>query len=267
MKNYNNKSWYSVILAILMVWFMLVLTSWVFWLILLENKDTKAMEYYLKSFAWAEGSLELAMLKAKKYNYSYSEVLKKWDPSSKILFRWWDELYNFNKDVFISYDLNSTSSEIVEKTLSSWDFDIVPLFYYDKNWSYKKVKNITISWLNTDVVWNIVWSESWISWVWNFSSSTLWNLKTISSWNVSFEKTEIWDFLNFSEKNYLIIHNVSSSEIKYTLKSLNSWEYLTKESTFIVWTWEVWWYKQNLRISIDNSKYLNLLKYSIFSWN
>jgi hypothetical protein len=47
----NNKSGYSVILSILMVGFMLVLTSGVFMLVLSENKDTKAMEYYLKAFA------------------------------------------------------------------------------------------------------------------------------------------------------------------------------------------------------------------------
>lgn len=261
MKKYNN-SWYSVILAILMVWFMFVLTSWIFLLIANEWKDTKSMEYYLKAFAWAEWSLELAMLKAKKYNYSYSGNIEN-NNLSKVLYQ--NQENKNPKDVEISYDLNSTDSEIRDKNLESWEFDIIPLFFYDINWNYKKVKNITISWLDWDVVWNIVWEIEWISWVWNFSSSSLWNLKTISSWNINFSKKSIWDFLNNSEKNYLILHNTSLNTVKYTLISLIEWEYLTKEISQIIWSWEVWWYKQNLRVNINNSKYLNLLKYSIFS--
>ncbi len=263
MKKYNN-SWYSVILAILMVWFMLVLTSWIFSLVMVENKDTKAMEYYLKAFAWAEWSLELAMLKAKEYNYSYSERLTISDEESKVLY--YSNSFNKNKDVTITYDLNANSSEIRDKTLSSWEFDIIPLFYLDNSKNYKKVKNIVISGLNDDVVWNIVWENGWITWVSNFSNTTNWNYRTISSdWSVNFSNMTIWKFLEDSEKNYLILHNVSGNSVNYTLKSLNEWEYITKDASYIVWSWDVWWYKQNLRVKIDNSKYLNLLKYSIFS--
>lgn len=263
MKNYNN-SWYSVILAILIVWFMLVLTSWVFSLVMLENKDTKAMEYYLKAFAWAEWSLELAMLKAKQFNYSFSDKIDNTDSKSKVLSR---DISNFSKtkDVLITYNLDATTSEVKDKNLKSWEFDIIPLFYYDVNWDYKKVKNIIINWLNSDVVWNIVGENSWITWINNFTNNTEWNFKTINSWNINFSTKTIWDFISESEKNYLIIHNVSTNEINYTLKSLNPWEFITKEASFIIWSWEIWWYKQNLRVKIDNSKYLNLLKYSIFS--
>lgn len=260
----KNNSWYSVILAILMVWFMLVLTSWVFLLVLSENKDTKSMEYYLKSFAWAEGSIEVALLKAKKYNYSYSEELTKLMPISKVLFRE-GESYNYNKDVFITYNLDSTASEINSKNLESWKFDIIPLFYYDINWSYKKVKNIKLEWVNSEIVWNIVWENSWITWLGNFTNVSEWNYKTISWNDISYSKSKIWDFLNNSDKNYLILHNTSWDTVNYNLISLNSWEYITKEASYIVWSWEVWWYKQNLRVKINNSEYLNLLKYSIFS--
>jgi hypothetical protein len=58
---------------------------------------------------------------------------------------------------------------------------------------------------------------------------------------------------------------MSSWDISYTLKSLNPWEYFTKDKILIVSSWEVWWFKQNLRITISVSEYLNLLKYSIFS--
>jgi len=259
----SNNSWYSVILAILMVWFMLVLSSWIFLLIMQESKDTKAMEYYLKAFAWAEWSLELAMLKAKKYNYSYDEKLQNNSSLSKVLYGSWE--YKKTKDVTISYDLSSISNEIKDKNLKSAEFDIIPLFHYDINGNYKKVTNITISWLNADIVWNIIWEREWISWIWNFSNTSNWNLKTISSWVVSFSSKSIWDFLQTSEKNYLILHNTSPNNITYTLNSLVEWEFLTKEITQIIWSWEVWGYKQNLRVNINNSKYLNLLKYSIFS--
>lgn len=264
MLKYKNNSWFSVILAILMTWFMVVLTTWVFLLVLDENKDTKDMEYYFKSLEWAEGWLELAMLKSKQYNYSYDEKLDVLNPISKVLF---DNQNQFNKkkDVLITYDISSKSSEITDKKIDVWNFEIIPLFYYNNFWIYSKVKNISITWLNPDVVWNIVWKNSWISWVWDFTNTSEWNYKTISWSNVSFEKKSIWDFLALEDYNYLIIHNMSSWEVSYNLKSLNPWEYFTKDKLLIVSSWEVWWFKQNLRITINASEYLNLLKYSIFS--
>lgn len=259
----KNKKWFSVILAILMTWFMIILTSGIFLLVLWENKDTKAIENYYKSLEWANWALELAMLKSKKYNYSYDEVLDNSSYISKILFSW--SSYLFNKDVKISYDISSISSEIIDKKILNWEFDIIPLFSYDTNGNYKKVNNITITWLNSDVVWNIVWKTSWITWVWNFTSLTNGNHKTISWDDVSYESKTVWTFLLQSDYNYLILHNLSSGDVNYNLKSLNPWEFLTKDKTQIIATWEVWWFKQNIRVSIDSSKYLNLLKYSIFS--
>lgn len=267
MIKYKNNSWFSVILAILMTWFMIVLTTWIFLLVLAENRDTKSMEYHFKSLEWAEWSLELAMLKSKQFNYSYDEEINITHPISKILFE--DRAqFNKNKDVLITYNLSSISSEIVNKKIQIWNFDIIPLFSYGNNWVYKKVKNITITWLISDVIWNIVWEDSWISGTWNFTNTTEGNFKTIwgTDWNeVLFDKKSIWNFLNESEFNYLIIHNLSSSEVTYNLKSINNWEFLTKDMSSIISSWEVWWYKQNLSITIDSSKYLNLLKYSIFS--
>lgn len=262
---YTNTWWYSVILAILMVGFMLILTSWVFLLVLWENKDTKAMEYYLKSFAGAEWSIELALLKAKKYNYSYSEKLSRETPLSKVLFRGNGELYNFNKDVFISYDLDATDLEIKEKKLPSGKFDIIPLFYFDIHGNNKKVHQLKLEGVNQEVVWNIIWETGGISWLGNFTNATEWNHKTISGNEVSYSKKKVGDFLVSSSNNYLILHNTSGNDGGYNLSSLIPGEFLTKETSYVVGTGEVWWYKQNLRVKIDNSQYLNLLKYSIFS--
>ncbi|MGE4444159.1 MAG: hypothetical protein AB7E37_04170 [Candidatus Altimarinota bacterium] len=261
----NNKSGYSVILSILMVGFMLVLTSGVFMLVLSENKDTKAMEYYLKAFAGAEGSIEIALLKAKKYNYSYSETLTTSQPLSKALFRD-NELYNFTKDVFISFDLDATGGEIMDKELESGKFEIIPLFYYDQAGNLKKVTQIQLSGVN-EIVWNIIGETSGISGVGNFTNTTQGNYKTLGAQGVSYTQKKIGDFLEVSsnQHNYLILHNTSNDTVKYNLKSLKSGEYLTKETSEIIGTGEVGGYKQNLKVSVNSSEYLNLLKYSIFS--
>jgi len=266
MKNKTNNSGYSIIIAILMVWFMLVLTTWVFSLVLSENKDTKAMENYFSAFAWAEWRIELAMLKAKNYGYSYSEeknhgindfsVLLSSNPLSSSSF-------HKAKDTFISYDLASTSTWILSKEVKNWEFDIIPLFHYTYTGAYKKITDLNLTWVSGDVVWNIVWNDWWISGTDDFYNSTSWNYKTVtSSGELSFTWKTVWDFLWESEKNYLIIHNVSSSSINYGLTS--SW-FFTNYETKIIGSAEKWWYKQNLKITIKTSEYLNLLKYSIFS--
>lgn len=258
----KNKSWYSVILAILMTGFMIVLTSWIFLLVLWENKDTKAMENYLKSLEWAEWSLELGMLNSKEHNYSHDFKLIPSNNLSKVLF---DSSWNEKKDVVITYDLNGITSDIIDKTLANGEFDIIPLFWYASDGVYSKVTNISMTGLNADVVWNIVGENEWISWLGNFTNTTLANYKTISGNDVSFTNKRIWNFLTTSDKNYLIIHNTSGISVTYNLKSLNTWEYLTKDISQIVASGEAGGYKQNLRVNINSSKYLNLLKYSIYS--
>lgn len=256
MKKYSNNSWYSVILAVLMVWFMLILTTWVFNLVFSSSKDTKAMEYYHKAYAWALWAVELGLLKAKQYSYSYStqEDLKlEWSMR--------------NPDVSISYELDATTDEINSRELKTWEFDIIPLFVLDENKSEQKITNIEVSGLNDNIVWNIVWKNWGISGVWNISNSTEWNYRTILWQNVSFETKNVWEFLSISELNYLILHNVSSSDIYYNIKSLESEEFFTKTNALLIWTWELGEYKQNIRVEIDSWKYLNLLKYSIFSPN
>lgn len=255
----KNNSGYSVILAILMTGFMIILTSWIFLLVLGENKDTKAMEKYLKSSDAAEGSLELAMLKSKQYNYSKDDELTSSDSLAKVFYG--DE----NKDALMTYSLEGISSQVVDKTLSNGEFDIVPLFWYDKNGAYSQVRNLLLTWLNSDVVWNIVGENSGMSGTGSFSNVTKWNYKTLQSGNIAFERKTVWDFLASSTQNYLILHNLSGNNVTYNLKSLNDGEFLTKDISHIIASGEVAWYKQNLQVNIHSSEYLNLLKYSIYS--
>ncbi|MDD5769509.1 MAG: hypothetical protein PHE25_00930 [Candidatus Gracilibacteria bacterium] len=264
MKKDINNSGFSIILAITMTGFMIVLTAGIFLLVLSENKDTKSIENYFKSSQGAEGSLELAMLKAKQYNYSYDEKLISSNSLSKILCKDITNCYE-NKDELITYNLSSISSQIVDKKIELGNFDIIPLFSYDQNGVYKKVKNITITGLNNNIIWNIVGKDSGISGIGDFINTTEGNYKTISGLDISYNKKTIGEFLNFSDYNYLILHNLSNGEITYTLKSLNSGEFLTKDTSQIIATGEVGGFKQNLIVNINSSKYLNLLKYSIFS--
>jgi len=272
MQKYNNNFWYSVILALLMVWFMIILTTWVFNLVLSESIDTKWTEKYLRAFAWAEWGMELALLKNKENNYWYNySIMHNVNNESVMLSDNPLDKTDFNKakDVLISFDLNSIT-ERIEETLLPWNYDIIPLFSYDDNWLLIKVTNISLNvsnWNSTNLVWNIVWNEMWISWTWNFSNSVYWNYKTLNASN-NFEYTtkKVWDFLNDSDNNYLILYNSDPiTQITYNLKSLTSWEYFTNNKSKIVSSWEVWLFKQSLRVSLDNSQYLNMLKYSIFS--
>jgi len=52
MKNINKSSGYSVIMALLIIWFLLVLSIGIFNLVLNEMKDNRAMWDYIKVYAW-----------------------------------------------------------------------------------------------------------------------------------------------------------------------------------------------------------------------
>ncbi len=267
MKNLNKKG-YSVIISLLMVWFLLVLSTGIFNLVLKEMKDNRGMWDYIKAYAWAESAKELALLKIKKNGYwyydkidhninDYSIVLAK-NPINKSSF-------NKSRDVFISYDIWTKVNEYSDN-LNSLDYHIIPLFYLDDSWEYK-ARNISVaikSGISSDLAWNIIWKDSWISWVW--TNITSWVEKKLV-WGVFKHNTiNINTFLNDSESNYLVLVNTANSwNISYTLKSNNSWEFFTKPKASIISSAEVWKYRQNIITELDNTKFLNMLKYSIYS--
>ena len=267
MKNINQSSAYSVILALLIIWFLLVLSTGIFNLILVELKDNKAMWDYIKSYAWAESAQELALLKIKKYWYAYYDkidhdinnrsVILANDPLDK-------DKFKFNNDLFLSYDIWS-KVEIYDWTLNSLNYDIIPLFYLDDNWEHK-VSQINLSivfWTESNLAWNVIWKENWLSWVW---SNTFWVKKILTSGWFKYDKEELNSFLSTSDTNYLVLFNSWDSWIiKYKLTSLNNWESFTKPQTTIISSAQIWKYKQNLSTDLDNTEFLNILKYSIYS--
>ena len=120
--------------------------------------------------------------------------------------------------------------------------------------------------LVSDLVWNIVWEASGISWTWAFEYNTTWSKRVLTWDDLSFSNQSIESFLNDSDGNYLILFNAwNTVGINYNLQVLDILEYFSKPKTEIIASGEIGWYKQNLRIALDNTKYLNILKYSIYS--
>ena len=273
--NTNKNSWFSVVLAVFLVWFMLILTTWTFNLIFTELNDNRWAWSYLNAFAWAEWAQELALLKIKEKSYWYDdEIQHNINDRSIVLSQNSTDIskFNWNKDVFISYSLNTKTGSYDWEIAPLW-YDIIPLFYFEKDTSNEKKAlspTITlISWIQDDLAWNIVWTWAWISWSWVFNPATLWSRKDVEdSWPLkkfSFSQISINSFLNQSSENYLILFNWNETDtLKYSLK-VPTWEYFTRPNTEITSSAQVWKYRQNLRTKFDNTEFLNILKYSIFS--
>jgi len=266
-KNIINKSWYSVIVSLLLIGFIMVLSIWILRLILNEMKINRAMWDYLKAYAWAESSQELALLNIKKYWYWYDWFIdnSKNDKSVILSENFLNKsLFHPKKDVLVSY-INDWKVNSYEWILSPLSYDIIPLFFIDSTWE-KKVTDIDfviLSWDSNNLSWNIVWKNDWISWVWDISS---WFEKKYNSSWFSILNTSVSNFLNWSNTNYLILFNSwNLDNISYKISTTSSIEFFTKPRLSITSSWEIWEYKQNLSTIVDNTEFLNILKYSIYS--
>jgi len=268
--NNNNKA-FSSIIALLMIWFLLILTVWTFNLVLKELFDNKSLWNYVKAYAGAQWAAELALLTIKEKWYWYSDKIEHTINNKSIVISNNPlNISNFNKvkDTFISYNLN-TKSSLYKWNLNSLWYDIIPLFYltWNNNIIVKKVSAIKLNitaWIASDISWNIISDTTWISWVWEINTLTLWKWR---QW-INFIEKNVNNFLanNINKTNYILLFNAWNNNIKYDINTINTWEFLSKPKTEIITSGEVWWYKQNIRITLDNTKYLNILKYSIY-WN
>jgi hypothetical protein len=226
-------------------------------LVIGESKDSKTVANSLKAYAAAEWALELWMLEAKNANYGIDRENTDYQ---KLLFNnGWN-----NKDAKIQYEIDGLVNKVENQVISEWEFAIIPLF-----WKNTKVlsPNLTILWNSNDIVWNILSQDSGLAGVGDFGVNTLGKQKSISSGQVSLEETQVWDFISSHNENYLILQNTWNAEVSYTLTSQNPWEFFTNTTVKIVGNGEVGWWKQNVFVEIDTQKYLNLLKYSVFSPN
>ena len=267
MRNKNNNSGYSILISLMVIGFLIVVTSWVFKVVLLEMWDNRGTYNYLKSYNAAEGVGEFALLQIKEKWYAYDDVIVN-DLNNRSIMLASDpediSALNKNKDVLISFNYNYTVDNYEWELAVAWH-DIIPLFSIDSSWEKKvlKLKLDILSWDSSNLTWNIMWKDKGISWIWIFDSYTIWKWRDVNSWY--FERG-IENFLTSSDTNYLILLNLDpTNTIKYKLISENPLESFTKPRTQITASAEIWWYKQNLDIWLDNTEFLNILKYSIYS--
>jgi len=265
----NNKA-YSVIIALLITWFLLLLVVWVLNLVMKELHDTRAMWDYYKAYYWAEAWQELALLKIKEKWYWIDEDIDfTINDKSIVLSEHPDSKSDFNikKDVYLWYALK-TRTKSYTWTLASQEYDIIPLFYIPEKFETIKIDDIDLKinfWTENDLVWNIVSDNWWISWLDEFNWENFVKEKR-SNFNLIYENPpiKIKEFLSNSENeiNYLILFNSWNNNIIYNITSSKDF---TKPRTNIISSAKVWDYKQNLSTKLNNTEYLNILKYSIYS--
>ncbi len=265
----KDNKWYSVFIALLMVWFLLILSSWVYKLVFDELKDNRGRWDYIKSYYAAESWIEWALLNIKDFGYAYFDEIKD-DVNERSIVLSENPIdktkINKNKDSLISY-LIDTKTNYYSGILLPWEHVIVPLYFINNKWIQHDSKNIQmrVDSYPDSIVWNIVGENFWISSIGEFNNMTNGNYKYIETGSLKFSEKTVGEFLWTSLNNYLILFNSHPSEpLNYTLSS--TWDnFFTKPIGEVYASWEVGSYKQNIRVSLDNTAYLNILKYSIFS--
>ena len=70
---YASSGGYTIISAIMMVGFLLVLTTGTLNLVLQELQDSRGQQNYIKAYAAAEGAMELGLYRIKERGYGYDD--------------------------------------------------------------------------------------------------------------------------------------------------------------------------------------------------
>lgn len=270
MKHSSNTSAYSVIIALFVMSFLLVLTTGVFRLVLSELVQNRWTNGYIQAYAGAVSARELALLHIKQQWYgSYDainhsigkrSILLSENPNDQSLFKQ-------NRDVLISYDLWYKVNSY-EGNLEKFWYDIIPLFSDDIN-----IDDIVLevsSWEANKVLWNIIADNWWLAGSGPLNNLSRGKQKLLASNNVvSFWDISVQEFLEQSivedtDRNYLFIFNGWGQQLDYILSSWND-KFFTAPKTQIISSGQVWKYRQNLQTSLDNTQFLGILRYSVFS--
>jgi len=266
---YNNKKGYSVIISMLLIGFLLVLTTTVFNLVLRELRDTRGLWDSVKAFAWAEAAQELALLKIKEKWYGIDHNIQHNVNSESTILSENPSEFKKNKDVLISYDLGIATNSYTEELAPQW-YSIIPLFTQsNSNETAISINNYILSvdreeW---DLVWNLIASDKGISWTASggISDTVNWTGKKYEDSVSKIYTQSTSDFLNANSNAYLILFhswNIWSQNITFTI---NSADKFSKPKTEIISSAQVGDYRHNLKTDYDNTKFLNMLKYSVFS--
>ncbi|MCT4617378.1 MAG: hypothetical protein N4A38_04170 [Candidatus Gracilibacteria bacterium] len=242
--NIKNNGGYSTVLALLLVGFMIIITTGIFNLVMNEMKDTRGMSHYFKAYAGAEAGIELGLLDIK--NGEELINIDENNPKSDIL----------DSKTKVVYNFDGYTGEYIKNGLKPGEYALVDLV---------QAKNPTLV-ATGQILWNIVGKENGITGKGNsFSPYTNGNKKTLnSSDNFIYDTQSINGFLNSSIDNYLIVYNPTLFDVNFTLNVGNG-EKIYKDTIGLKSSGISGKYKQNLILDINKSGYLNFLKYSIFS--
>jgi len=156
----------------------------------------------------------------------------------------------------------------VSWSLSPYETVFVPLFWIDAAWNAASISDMTLSSPSSEIIWNIIGVRDGISWKWNFLGTNLVSNKTATEvwWDVFLWASDISinTFLSTNSGSYLTLYNPSAWDILYDLSSSGDF---SRPITEIISSGKVWKYSQNLKTEVDNTEFLWILKYSIYSWN
>ncbi len=263
MKKYTSTwpEWYSIIAAIMMIGFLLILTVSTFNLVLQELQDWRWREDYMKAYAGAEWALELALLQIKDNGYGYIES----DSESQDL-----EYFGLGrKNGVMNYDIDSETSSYTW-SLAAWAYstDIIPLFTLDDADNKNSVRTLRFTDISsTGLIWNVIGATWGLSGTGTFTESRSGGVRTLwPSDSFDFQDVTISSLL-LTDGNYLTIFNPTANQANYKVEVTGAGELFTKPKSTIYSTSKVGKYSQNLATTVDNSEFLGILKYSIYSWN
>ncbi len=249
---HHNNGGYSIIAAIMLVGFLLVLCSGILKAVLLEMQDNKWRQEYLKASAWALWALELSLLEIKEYGYGFDGYQE--DIST---------LWETRKTALMHYDFESRVKEY-KGELEPYETTFIPLFWIDE-WGIYSLSwdDISLS-VNDEVAWNIIGNNTGMSGRWPFSSLS----QTYVTW-IDGTKSfiSVKDFLASNSQSYLQLYNtnsVSQEEVTLKIDTISN-EYFTLPSASIFAKWTIGNHHQNLIAEVDNTNFLQILRYSIFS--
>lgn len=267
MKHSSDISGYTVVMALFIMSFLLLMTTGVFRLVVWELTQTRWEESYLKAYAGAESGRELALLHVKENGYgSYDAIAHTLSNRSIVLADNPSNISEFHQtqDVFLSYDLWYRASEH-QGLLEPYQYDIIPL-YSDED-HLKDMSLELISGVQEGLLWNIISQNSGLAAYGSFDISTRWKSRWIdTNNNIIFGEPSLWEFLWQSDNNYLVLFNASDIDLQYSLVA-GSGDVFSLPRTDIISSGQVWKYRQNLRTQLDNTEFLWILRYSVFSPN
>ncbi len=255
----ENKQAFSILVVVFMIGFLLVLTVWVFNLIIMEVKGNRGLEDSIKAYEWAQGAMELALLEIKSEWYWFDEDIGVGSDKENIL-----SFNSSNKkwrqpSIYIDMDIAVMSHS---GSIGTGETVIIPLFTRDdrENIISAEKPSLTVTDNEGDLIWGIIGDGLWLSWTGNFDHNTWVDYRNKAQ---DIENLSIEEFLDNNSWSYLTLSNKSTAdEINYTLTSYREF---SRPKGHITTSAIVGKQRQSISSTIDNSKFLEMLKYSFYN--